>query len=617
MAEVFSYDVAAANNNSAPPDGAPENMNYSAVNDTLRELMAAVKRFQADTGGSLTTGGTANAITVSPNVTYGSYFAGMRVSFTAGLSNTGATTIDIGSIGAAELRNYADAALTGGEIVAGRIYDVVYNGSRFNLVEPENLIETGDDVSFGAVTATEIQITASDPKITLTDSDTGVDHLISGNSGVGNLDIHVDQNNEGSDPKLLISVGGGSDILAVLEDGSVGIGDSSPDATLDVNGDVLFGSASQGHLSNWSSSDTDIDGLLPGTTSGALIEGPESGHLTLGIRGNDSNDSFAILSGGGNYTSDSTYDTVVAYFNAIGRVGLGTTSPDSKLEVDNGAITVTRGTSTDTADTDADDIVIRADDTTNAGMSIITANVERGAIYFADPEDSDAGGFKYDHATDTLTTRSAGSDRTFLTSGGDFGIGNSTVDRRLHATDTGSVISRLTRTGSSAGVGIEFENSVGIIPLFVEPQSATSADFIPDTTDEVNIGTSSNPFHDLTLDGDAAVGGTASVTGNISSDGEITGRAGLNSSVSGTLVEDTHLDGHVNLLSGTVTLPTADAGCHAALMAQGSARTVNRGSGLTMYVDGSNVASATISARGTCAVIYAGASVCYLSGDVS
>lgn len=137
MAEVLTWDTTAANNNSVPPDGAPENMNYSDVNDVIREMMASISRHVKDTNGSLTTSGTADAITVTPNATYASYTTGMRISFVAGLTNTGATTLKIGALAAAELRGYDDAALTGGEIVAGRVYDVVYNGSRFNFVNPE------------------------------------------------------------------------------------------------------------------------------------------------------------------------------------------------------------------------------------------------------------------------------------------------------------------------------------------------------------------------------------------------------------------------------------------------------------------------------------------------
>lgn len=43
MSAVSTWSTTAASNNSAPPDGWPEGMNPNAVNDTAREMMAAIK----------------------------------------------------------------------------------------------------------------------------------------------------------------------------------------------------------------------------------------------------------------------------------------------------------------------------------------------------------------------------------------------------------------------------------------------------------------------------------------------------------------------------------------------------------------------------------------------
>lgn len=48
MSDVSSWDPTAGNNTSTPPDGAPEGMAPSTVNDTMREMMAAVRRDQMD-----------------------------------------------------------------------------------------------------------------------------------------------------------------------------------------------------------------------------------------------------------------------------------------------------------------------------------------------------------------------------------------------------------------------------------------------------------------------------------------------------------------------------------------------------------------------------------------
>lgn len=47
----YDYDVVADNNNAAPPDGFPESMQFSEVNDAMREHMARKARFIIDAGG--------------------------------------------------------------------------------------------------------------------------------------------------------------------------------------------------------------------------------------------------------------------------------------------------------------------------------------------------------------------------------------------------------------------------------------------------------------------------------------------------------------------------------------------------------------------------------------
>lgn len=48
MSNVEKWSLTAASNNDAPPDGAPEGMNKTDVNDTMREFMAAVRTWYDD-----------------------------------------------------------------------------------------------------------------------------------------------------------------------------------------------------------------------------------------------------------------------------------------------------------------------------------------------------------------------------------------------------------------------------------------------------------------------------------------------------------------------------------------------------------------------------------------
>ena len=72
---------------------------------------------------------------------------------------------------------------------------------------PVSLSTTSADID-GTVTAESVTVNASDPFITLTDSDTGVDHEIDAQSGIGNLTLNVDKNSEGSNSGLVVNVKG-------------------------------------------------------------------------------------------------------------------------------------------------------------------------------------------------------------------------------------------------------------------------------------------------------------------------------------------------------------------------------------------------------------------------
>lgn len=137
MSEVNAWNVTAASNNSAVPDGWPENMARSGVNNSARENMAVIKRWQADTNGSLTSGGSANAHTIAANRTTTSAYAGESFSFKAGFTNTGATTVNITPSGGSARGVVAiqrnGAALTGGEITAGGMYTIRYDGTVYQL----------------------------------------------------------------------------------------------------------------------------------------------------------------------------------------------------------------------------------------------------------------------------------------------------------------------------------------------------------------------------------------------------------------------------------------------------------------------------------------------------
>lgn len=66
---------------------------------------------------------------------YTAYVAGMTISFVPVNTNTGAVTIDLDGLGAKNIYVGSSTALAGGEIVAGRIVQLEYDGTRFQLYQ--------------------------------------------------------------------------------------------------------------------------------------------------------------------------------------------------------------------------------------------------------------------------------------------------------------------------------------------------------------------------------------------------------------------------------------------------------------------------------------------------
>jgi hypothetical protein len=134
---VTSWSTSASNNNSAPPNGWPEGMAAAAVNDTARQMMAdLVREFQVNAVKVLASVAGTNTITgtMTPDLT--SYSTGMLVLFTPANNCTGATTINIDSLGAKSIVRGDGTALESGDLQASTIHAIVYDGTSFVLLNP-------------------------------------------------------------------------------------------------------------------------------------------------------------------------------------------------------------------------------------------------------------------------------------------------------------------------------------------------------------------------------------------------------------------------------------------------------------------------------------------------
>jgi hypothetical protein len=72
--------------------------------------------------------------TLSPAIA--AYATGNLFSFVAPNTNTGAATINLNSLGAKNITKLGSTALAAGDIVSGRVYQIEYDGTRFQLLNP-------------------------------------------------------------------------------------------------------------------------------------------------------------------------------------------------------------------------------------------------------------------------------------------------------------------------------------------------------------------------------------------------------------------------------------------------------------------------------------------------
>jgi hypothetical protein len=96
MANVYTWSKTAAANAGADPDITwTEGQLPGSVNDSARQMMASVANWRDDQNGTLTTGGSANAQTVTTNAAYSALAQGLRLVLRAGFTNTGAATLNV------------------------------------------------------------------------------------------------------------------------------------------------------------------------------------------------------------------------------------------------------------------------------------------------------------------------------------------------------------------------------------------------------------------------------------------------------------------------------------------------------------------------------------------
>ncbi|TWI07876.1 phage tail protein [Bradyrhizobium daqingense] len=120
-----------ANGNGDVAINMAEGMAPSAVNDSVRALMASAAKYRDDISGAIAATGTGAAYAVASYQSFDSLsrLANQVIAFTPHTTNTGTTTLNVDGLGAKPLRSAPSTELAAGHLVQGTPYVAVYNNS--------------------------------------------------------------------------------------------------------------------------------------------------------------------------------------------------------------------------------------------------------------------------------------------------------------------------------------------------------------------------------------------------------------------------------------------------------------------------------------------------------
>ena len=292
--------------------------------------------------------------------------------------------------------------------------------------------------------------------------------------------------------KAAYLTGQGTIAMRFLNNGNVivpttnlGIGTTSPSAKIDVVDS--FGGASirvaglitdsSAHYYGFMHDATDLQGTTQVNTfySGGAIKASTTIADYAGIRidtPNVSADGAAVTNNYGVYQSSSLQKNYFA-----GNIGIGTTSPQSKLHIETGS-----GGSY-TPNVNHDDVTIEGSG--NIGLQLFSPATSYQYIAFGDPASVNSGYLRYYHGTNEMVFRTNGGDRMTIDNSGNVGIGTTNPAHKLEVSGGGISIK-----GNLPGNSLRFDSIVS--------GTATSRNALfVDSTNVFKIGNTNYTSNDI------------------------------------------------------------------------------------------------------------------------
>jgi len=134
-------------------------MNSSTVTAAHDILAADINNIRKDivknAGDYGTTTGSANTYALSLDSQYTAYVAGDTIKFKINVSNTGASTININTIGAKTLKRANVSDLVQNDLVANNVYEAIYDGTNFIITALTNEWTYLETITFSSESGTK------------------------------------------------------------------------------------------------------------------------------------------------------------------------------------------------------------------------------------------------------------------------------------------------------------------------------------------------------------------------------------------------------------------------------------------------------------------------------
>ncbi len=135
MAQDATQDVTLIPGSSADVSASGKRVKKVArATDSLDAANAMAIQYQQLTYDSAT--GTANSYSIALTPAPARYLPGMMLTFRANAANTAAATLNVNSLGATTIRKNVSTNLAAGDIAAGQMVVVIYDGSAFQMISP-------------------------------------------------------------------------------------------------------------------------------------------------------------------------------------------------------------------------------------------------------------------------------------------------------------------------------------------------------------------------------------------------------------------------------------------------------------------------------------------------